>query len=107
MAHFSQPHLTECREIVLNNPNVYADIAGLAHPDVIRICGKGAILNILGDVTKQQPRKILFGTDWPICDVAEHLRLVSSLPVSEATKNLILAGNTERVFRVREHFTKS
>lgn len=98
VAHFSQPHIADCRDVILKNPNVYADISGLAHPDVTRICGKDAILSVLEDVATQQPEKILFGTDWPICSVGEHLKLVNSLTVSEKVKTLILSGNAERVF---------
>lgn len=42
-------------------------------------------------------------TDWPICDIDAHLKLVSSLPIPEAAQALILAGNTERVFVLKEH----
>ena len=34
IAHFSQPHLEECKNLILEMPNVYADISGLAHPSV-------------------------------------------------------------------------
>ncbi len=98
VAHFSQPHLADCRDVILSNANVYADISGLAHPDVTRICGTEVILSILEEVASQQPEKILFGTDWPICSVGEHLKLVRSLTVSEEVKTLILSGNAERVF---------
>jgi len=98
VAHFSQPHLTACRNLILNHPDVYADISGLAHTDVVTSCGQEAIYRCLSDVATVQPEKLLFGTDWPLCDVAEHLSLVESLPVSEATKILILSGNAQRVF---------
>jgi len=98
VAHFSQPHLTACQNLILNYPNVYADISGLVHMDVVKSCGQEVIYRCLSDVATVQPDKLLFGTDWPICDVAEHLGLVESLPVSEATKVLILSGNAQRVF---------
>lgn len=98
IAHFAQPHLAACREVLLNYPNIYVDISGLAHPDVERHCGKEKIVEILADIAKQHPEKILFGTDWPICDVNAHLQLVSSLPISEALKALILSGNAKRIF---------
>jgi predicted TIM-barrel fold metal-dependent hydrolase len=98
VAHFSQPHLTACRDVVLTYLNVYADISGLAHPDVIERCGREMIAGTLIEVVTQQPEKVLFGTDWPICDVGEHLALVWSLPVSEKTKDLITSRNAEMVF---------
>ena len=101
VAHFSQPHLAACRDLVLNHANVYADISGLAHPHVIACCGREAIARELGAVVAQQPEKVLFGTDWPICDVGAHLQLVASLPISDRAKNLILSGNAERVFALK------
>ncbi len=98
VAHFSQPHLAACRDIVLSYPNVYVDISGLAHPEVIKLCGRETIANILTDVVTRNPDKVLFGTDWPLCDVGEHLQLVTSLPISDAAKTLILSHNAERVF---------
>ena len=101
VAHFSQPHLVACRDVVLTYPNVYVDVSGLAHPDVIEACGEEAIVRNVNQVVTRQPEKVLFGTDWPICDVAEHLRFVTSLPVSDSTKNMILSRNAERVFALR------
>jgi len=98
IAHFAQPHLKACREALFNYPNIYADISGLAHLDVEQRCGKKRIFELLTDVGQRRPEKILFGTDWPICDVNAHLQLVSLLPIGGASKDLILAGNAERVF---------
>ena len=98
IAHFAQPHLEACQEILLSSPNVYADISGLAHPDVEELCGKEAIADILTEVARTQPRKVLFGTDWPVCDVERHIQLVMSLPVSDQTKERILSGNAAEVF---------
>lgn len=106
VAHFSQPHLAACRELVLSCPNVHVDISGLAHPDVIKICGKETIVHNLEDVATQQPEKVIFGTDWPICDVGEHLQLVSSLPISETAKALILSRNAERIFSLDNVITE-
>ncbi len=100
VAHFSQPHLAACRDVVLRYPNVHVDISGLAHPEVVGACGKEAIAYNLQDLASQQPDKILFGTDWPICDVGDHPRLVTSLTTSDMAKTLILSQNAKRVFRL-------
>jgi hypothetical protein len=102
IAHFSQPHLADCRDVVLAYPSVHVDISGLAYPDVVKSCGQETISEILEDVAGRQPEKILFGTDWPICDVQAHLSLVESLHISDSAKGLILAGNAVRVFGLPE-----
>jgi len=98
IAHFSQPHLEACRDAVLECPNVHADISGLAHPEVERLCGEKAIARILEEVATRKPERVLFGTDWPIGGVEEHLRLVAALPISDEARALLLSGNAERVF---------
>jgi len=98
VAHFSQPHLNDCRNLILNHTNVYADISGLAHTDVVKACGQDAIYRCLSEAATVRPEKLLFGTDWPLCDAREHLSLVESLPISEATKALILSENARKVF---------
>jgi predicted TIM-barrel fold metal-dependent hydrolase len=98
VAHFSQPHLEACRDLVLAYANVHADLSGLAHPQVVALCAEREIARILAEVARVQPEKLLFGTDWPICDVGAHLELVRTLPVSEGARALILGGNARRIF---------
>jgi len=102
VAHFSQPHLIACRDLLLSVPNVHADISGLAYPDVETCCGKETIVDVLAAVADRRPDKLLFGTDWPICDVNAHLCLVDRLPLSAAAKTMMLSGNAVRLFRVAE-----
>jgi len=101
VAHFSQPHLEACREIVLRFPSVHADISGLAHPTTIGLCGLPAIKEILEDTINKQPDKVLFGTDWPVCDITEHIRLVDSLKIKGEARNLVFSGNAKRLFRIK------
>jgi predicted TIM-barrel fold metal-dependent hydrolase len=101
VAHFSQPHLGACRDLLLGFSNVCADTSGLAHPDVIRTCGQKTIVRTLEAVAVSCPERVLFGTDWPLCDVGEHLRLVDSLCIPEESKRLILGQNAARLFGLR------
>ena len=101
IAHFSQPHIFACRDVVLANPNVHVDISGLAHPEVIEACGQGQIRRVLRQAASCRPDKLLFGTDWPLCDVKLHIDLVMSLPIPALDKQSILGGNALRLFRLR------
>jgi uncharacterized protein len=100
VAHFSQPHLEECKKLILEIPDVYADISGLAHPSVEKACGKKEIISILEAIAKQQPGKILYATDWPICDTEKHIKLVESLDIPDSSKAMIFSGNSIRLFKV-------
>ncbi len=98
IAHFSQPHLEACQEILFKVPNVHADISGLAHPTTARVCGKDFIRQVLEETVAEAPEKVLFGTDWPICDVKDHIKLVESLAVNDEAKELVFSGNAQRLF---------
>lgn len=101
IAHFSQPHIFACRDVVMSYPNVYVDISGLAHPEVIEACGLGEIKRVLEQVAALRPDKVLFGTDWPICGIKPHLDLVLSLPIPASDKQSILGGNARQLFRLK------
>jgi len=100
VAHFSQPHLERCLEAMLHHPNVYADISGLAHPSVIAACGNERIHSVLQRALQEVPGQVLFGTDWPICDVGAHLELVRDISANDATKTMVLRSNAMRLFRL-------
>lgn len=100
IAHFSQPHLEACQEILFKVPNVHADISGLAHPTTIRFCGKDFIKQVLEETVVKAPEKVLFGTDWPICDVRDHIKLVESLNITDEARDLVFSGNANRLFKI-------
>lgn len=98
IAHFCQPHIEACRDLLLTCPNVHADISGLAARSVVNRCGKDEIDAVLLAVTSRDPGKLLFGTDWPLCSVSDHIALVESLPIADADKAMILSENALRLF---------
>jgi uncharacterized protein len=100
VAHFSQPHLEECKELILISQNVHADIAGLAHPEVETECGKETIKTVLEEVARRQPEKLLYATDWPICDTEKHIGLVESLDITDKARAMIFSENSTRLFKL-------
>jgi predicted TIM-barrel fold metal-dependent hydrolase len=99
VAHFSQPALAECHDLVLAYSNVHVDISGLADPSVTDICATETIASVLMRVVTKRPEGVLFATDWPLCDVGAHIAMVRSLPVDDTVKEGVLWRNAERVFR--------
>jgi predicted TIM-barrel fold metal-dependent hydrolase len=101
IAHFAQPHLEVCRDVIRALPRVHADISSLAHPSVQQVCGAANIRAILSETAANRPDALLFGTDWPICDVGAHIRLVNSLDVSEEARERIFSGNARELFKLK------
>lgn len=100
IAHFAQPHLEVCRDVLRALPHVCADLSSLAHPSVLQVCGRDYIRDILAETATNRPDALLFGTDWPICDLPAHVELVNSLDISEESKERIFSGNAVELFRL-------
>ena len=46
--------------------------------------------------------KILFGSDYPLIAQARYIKEINSLDLPEATKNLILSGNAQRLLDIKD-----
>ncbi len=101
IAHFAQPHLEVCRDVLKALPHVYADISSLAHPTVLQVCGRAYIQQLLTETAGNRPDALLFGTDWPICDVPAHVDLVNSLLLDREVKERIFSGNAAALFKLK------
>jgi predicted TIM-barrel fold metal-dependent hydrolase len=101
ICHLGNPWLVDCMEVVYKNRNVHADFSGL----------------ILGDFTEAfedymeeqieevilyagEPRKFLYGSDWPICEMKSYVEFVRQLKLSPPDMHAILYENTRRLFKL-------
>jgi hypothetical protein len=101
ICHLGNPWLVDCMEVVYKNPNVYADFSGL----------------ILGDFTEAfedymeeqisevilyagEPRKFLYGSDWPICSMKSYVDFVRQLKLTPAHLHAIMYENARSLFRL-------
>jgi hypothetical protein len=88
-------------EIVYKNHNVLGDICGLTvgefQPRYERFalrCVNEAIAFI------NDPEKLMFGTDWPISDVASYLRFAEKLEMTDEEREGLMWRNAARLFRL-------
>lgn len=70
--------------------NVFIDIAGLPPQN---------LLTYFPNLEKAQD-KILFGSDWPGADIAENIRKIKRLPISNRAKEKILGTNALKILRI-------
>lgn len=101
ICHLGAPWFTDAMEVVYKNHNVLGDICGLTvgefQPRYERFalrCVNEAIAFI------NDPEKLMFGTDWPISDVASYLRFVDRLEMTDAEREGLLWRNAARLFRL-------
>jgi predicted TIM-barrel fold metal-dependent hydrolase len=102
IAHYFWPKLDYCFSITNGFNNIYFDTSGLADPEVVKISGGiKKIKGILIKTIKRRAESVLFGTDWPMCNVKKHINLVNSLDITKEEKNKIFYKNSRHLFRLK------
>jgi len=101
MCHLGNPWIIDCQEILYKNRNVYADISGLLVGDVSFRSEKCLINKIMELITYAgEPDYLLYGSDWPICNMESYISFVQKLKVSQSQMDLIMYKNAKKLFRV-------
>jgi hypothetical protein len=102
LCHLGNPWIEEAAEVVLKNPNVYADTSGLLGPPsspyfdrALEHCQE----RIERAVTASGlPERFLYGSDWPLEELGTAIGLIEQLDLSHADKAAILGGNAQKLF---------
>jgi len=101
IAHYFWPKLDYCFSITNGLDNIYFDTSGLAHPKVASASGGiKKIKEILTKTIKRRGESVLFGTDWPMCNVVKHIDLINSLNITQKEKQKIFHGNCLKIFQL-------
>jgi predicted TIM-barrel fold metal-dependent hydrolase len=101
ICHLGNPWITDAMEVIYKNPNVVGDISGftLGHFEdrfeQFMLQQVNEVVAFAGD-----PSKLLYGTDWPICDMGSYQRFVRNLHLSPDETELVLWRNSARLFRI-------
>jgi hypothetical protein len=101
ICHLGNPWLVDCMEVVYKNQNVYADFSGLI---------LGEFTEAFEDYMEQQigevilyagePRKFLYGSDWPICSMKSYVAFVQQLKLPAADLHAIMYENARQLFKL-------
>ncbi len=100
IAHFYWPEVEYCYRVTLEYPNIHYDTSGLADGEVILATGQGRIETVLLKVLEENRKKIIFGTDYAMCDRAAHIEMVKRLPITAEMREGILWTNAVELFRL-------
>lgn len=101
ICHLGNPWITDAMEVIYKNPNVVGDISGftLGHFEErfekFMLQQVNEVVAFAGD-----PSKILYGTDWPICDMGSYQRFVRNLHLSPEETEQVLWRNSAKLFRI-------
>lgn len=101
IAHMGNPWLVDCSEVLYKNKNVYADLSGLVVGDSLKTpYGKLMKQRIQELIWYSSPRKLLYGTDWPLAGMAGYVSFVKSLDISKQDFDFIFYKNAATLFKL-------
>ncbi|MGA2910276.1 MAG: amidohydrolase family protein [Candidatus Microgenomates bacterium] len=107
IAHYYWPKIEYCYDITRSVSNICFEISGCADDEVIKASGgKEKMVNVLKRTVDDRPDKVIFGTDWPLCDsktesgFKKHIDLVKSLSLSEELEQSIFWKNANRIYNL-------
>ncbi len=103
MAHYGNPWIVDATGVLANNPNVYADLSGLAEgffaaADFSQT--NRAYLDMLRLWLTYLSRydKLLFGTDWPLVNIGSYIELIKQL-IPPEHHAAVFYENAKRIFK--------
>ncbi|HEU4453233.1 MAG TPA: amidohydrolase family protein [Longimicrobium sp.] len=99
MAHVGNPWFLDAAEVIYKNENVVGDICGLTVGEFqprYAALARAKLNECIAFIN--DPTKLLFGTDWPISDVASYLEFVRTLDATEEELEGMLWRNAVRVY---------
>jgi len=101
ISHFYWPRIEYCYEITKESPNIYFELAGTADPEVLEKSGGiKKMIKVLEKTILDRPNQVIFGSDWPMCDIKRQIELVKSLKIDKETKEKIFSKNAVEIYRL-------
>jgi uncharacterized protein len=102
-AHFGNPWIEECGEVMKEHENVYADLSG--YFTELQPISQEEKEEFKTDIQRLKQtagglEKCLFGTDWWLYSQKEYKEVIEALPLSETERRLVLYENARRIFRI-------
>ena len=98
IAHMGNPWIRDTAELLYKNPNVYADLSGIAlagvKPSKILQNELAWAFDYVGDF-----KKFLYGSDWPLVRMKDYIRFIKSVVPKKYQKD-VFYGNAKRIFNL-------
>lgn len=101
ITHYGWPKIEYCYEITKDVPNIYFELAGTADKEVLEKSGGiEKMKRILRQTITDRPDQVIFGTDWPMCGIADHIKLINSLALPKDIKERVFYKNTRNIYKL-------
>ncbi len=101
ICHLGNPWITDAMEVIYKNENVVGDLSGFTLGRFEERFERFMLQQINEVVAfAGNPSSLLYGTDWPICDMESYVRFIRNLELSDEETTLIMWRNTDRIFKL-------
>ncbi|KKR74652.1 MAG: Amidohydrolase 2 [Candidatus Giovannonibacteria bacterium GW2011_GWA2_44_13b] len=102
VAHLGNPWLVDCAEVLYKNDNVYADISGLVvvDKDIFSPYGETMKKKIRALFEYSDPRKLLYGTDWPLASMKSYIKFTKGLGIPKKDLDYVFYKNAVELFKL-------
>ncbi|MDQ1273342.1 MAG: Amidohydrolase 2 [Planctomycetota bacterium] len=101
ITHYYWPKMDYCYEITKDIQNIYFETAAMADAEVVEKSGGiEKVKETLRKTIVDRSDKVIFGTDWPMCKIEEHIELIKSLELNKDVEDGIFWGNTKRTYNL-------
>ncbi|MFH1231729.1 MAG: amidohydrolase family protein [Planctomycetota bacterium] len=100
ISHYFWPQVEYCYGLTKDYNNIHFDTSGLADEVVQLETGNDKIKRVLERTVNDNPDKVLFGTDYGMCSIEDHIKLIESLDVDYQCKEKIYYRNAMKVFNL-------
>lgn len=103
IAHMGNPWADDCAAVVYKNKNVYVDVSGF-FTDFGGSFSKEekgsffAYIERLNKIVDNLKQRMLYGTDWPLCDMNEYIRAASAIKMTSEEKELFFLEKRRETF---------
>lgn len=102
IAHFFYPEMEYCYNLTKDFKNIYYDTSAMADPEVIKESGGwNKVVDVLQKTISLKPNNVLFGTDWPMCSVDEHIKLIKALKLNRKDEEKIFSMNAINLYGLK------
>lgn len=100
ISHLFWPKVEYCVDITKDYSNISYDTSALADKEVVLKTGEDKIKSSLEKLIKEYNKKVLYGSDYGMCNIQNHLELINNLDISNTQKEAILYKNTTDTFGI-------
>lgn len=101
ICHIGNPWIRDCMEVVYKNANVFADVSGLVLGSFQEKFEEYMLTQVKDMILYAgEPDYLLYGTDWPICEMTSYIRFMKGLGLSPASLEKIMWKNAAKLFRI-------